>query len=116
MPDIAGVASAWIDQQLKALDTLGKEAITSLSEQTKDPKLASELLGNLHDYTKKLASSSLKQVALAKGEPLYDKIEEFRAKIEEPLRKSVEELNTLLPDGWRKQSTAGQKVASGSEP
>ena len=116
VPDIAGVASAWIDQQLKALDTLGKEAITSLSEQTKDPKLASELLGNLHDYTKKLASSSLKQVALAKGEPLYDKIEEFRAKIEEPLRKSVEELNTLLPDGWRKQSTAGQKVASGSEP
>ena len=96
VPDIAGVIGGWMGEQLEALDGLKEEAMASLSHHTKDPELARSLLDQVDGYVTNLASSALENGAPVSGEPLD-------AKIIEPLRKSVEELNLLLPEGWAKQ-------------
>ena len=95
VPDIAGVIGGWMGEQLEALDGLKKEAIASLSDHTKDPELARSLLDKVDGYVTKLASSTLEDMAPVSGEPLDEKIVE-------PLQKSVEELDQLLPQGWAK--------------
>ena len=68
----------------------------SLSSQTKDRELARSLLNKVDGYVTNLASSLMEDAAPASGKPLDEKITE-------PLQKSVEELDQLLPQGWAKQ-------------
>ena len=96
VPDVAGVIGGWMGEQLQALDVLKEEAVKSLSHQTKDPELARTLLDKVDDYAANLASSALENVAPVSGEPLDERVAE-------PLQKSVEELNELLPAGWQQQ-------------
>ena len=93
VPDIAGVIGGWMGEQLKALDGLKEEAVESLSQQTDDPKLARSLLNQVDSYAANPTSSALENVS---GEPLDERVAE-------PLQKSVEELNELLPPGWQQQ-------------
>ena len=97
VPEVAGVIGAWMGEQLKVLNELKEEAMESLSHQTiKDPELARTLLDKVDDYAANLASSALENVAPVSGEPLDERVAE-------PLKKSVEELNELLPAGWQQQ-------------
>ena len=100
VPDVAGVIGGWIGEQLKALDGLKEEALESLSRQTKDPELARTLLEKVDSYATALASSALENVASVSGEPLDESLGQ---RVAEPLQKSVEELNELLPPGWQQQ-------------
>ena len=96
VPDIAGVVGGWMGEQLEALDGLKEEAMASLSRQTKDPALAGSVLNQVDGYVANLASSALENGAPVSGEPLDERIAE-------PLQKAVEELDQLLPQGWRQQ-------------
>ena len=88
-------------EQLKVLYELKEEAMESLSHQTiKDPELARTLLDKVDDYAANLASSALENVASVSGEPLDESLGQ---RVAEPLQKSVEELNELLPAGWQQQ-------------
>mmetsp|Transcript_20805 Transcript_20805/g.52819 ORF Transcript_20805/g.52819 Transcript_20805/m.52819 type:complete len:294 (-) Transcript_20805:228-1109(-) len=97
VPDVAGVIGGWIGEQLQALDGLQEEAVESLSRQTADPKLARTELDKVDDYAANLASSARENVAPMSGESLDNRVAE-------PLQKSVEELNVLLPPGWQQKS------------
>ena len=97
VPNIAGVAGTWIDEQLGALEALKGESFDCLLEQTKDKALARKQLDKLDAMATELASSALERVVPVPGGPLD-------AMINAPLEKSFKELDKILPDGWKEQS------------
>ena len=97
VPDVAGVVGGWIDEQLGMLDDLKTEAKGWLSEQTKDENLAGEYLDRLDSYASNVANGIFEDARPAQSKDADDKLRE-------PIEKSFEELDQLLPRGWRDKS------------
>lgn len=84
-----------IEAQLGALAELKYEAIGALSGLTNDPRLAAELLGGVDQRCDAMLAAAAGETIPSEGEPLKEPLKE-------PLQKSVEELDELLPAGWKK--------------
>ena len=90
IPDIKAVAGDWIQKQLDMVNELKDEALKSMSEMTKSPKLAEELLGKVDQRCSEMLSEAAGGAAVAGGEPLGDKL---RA----PLEKSLKVCGSITP-------------------
>lgn len=99
MPDVAG----WIDGQLSAIRELKGEAVDWIAQHTADPELATSLLDQVDAQCQQMAASARDAIAPADGEQLGQALSE-------PLEKSFDELNRLLPEGWTRKT--GLKMVS----
>jgi len=99
VPDVASVVGKWIDGQLHDLSGLAGQATEWLSEQTKDPALASSLLAQVDKNARKAIAGEIDEIKPLEGDALGEKMKA-------PLEKSFEELDTLLNDhgNWREKS------------
>ena len=111
VPDVAGVVGDWIDSQLGELSGLASEAKEWLGEQTKDPALAKLMLKQVDENSRSAVSGELEAMRPQDAEALCDNLRE-------PLKKSIDELDALLPKDWRQKSglvLATSKVDGKSE-
>ena len=100
IPDVVG----FLDSQLGAIEDLKFDAIVELSSVTNDPREAAHLLGAVDSKCKEMVSGVAQQAAPTGGDP-------FAAKLHAPLEKSAQELDALLPQGWREKCGLEMTVA-----
>jgi len=111
VPDVAGVVGDWIDSQLGELSGLASEATEWLGEYTNNPALAKSMLKQLDENSRNAISGELEAMKPKDTEALCDNLRE-------PLKKSIDELDALLPKDWRQKSglvLATSKVDGKSE-
>jgi hypothetical protein len=114
VPDVAGVVGDWIDSQLGELSGLASEATEWLGEQTNNLELAKSMLKQLDQNSRNAISCELEAMKPQDAEALCDNLRE-------PLKKSIEELDSLLLKDygdWRQKSglvLATSKVDGKSE-
>ena len=93
IPNVAGL----LESQLGALNELKCEAIGALSGMTSDAQLAAELLDGVDQ-------KCMAMLAASAGEVMPHGEESLGAQLDAPLQRSVKELDSLLPVGWKEQT------------
>jgi len=93
IPDIKAVAGEWVDKQLEVLKELKGDAIKELSAMTSDPDLAAELLGKVDEQCEEMLSEKMGEASVSEGKALGEKLQA-------PLEKSLQELDTLLKSSY----------------
>tara|TARA_B100000459_G_scaffold133172_1_gene88268 strand:- start:52 stop:2280 length:2229 start_codon:yes stop_codon:yes gene_type:complete len=108
VPNVAGLVDGWLDGQLDKLNSLSDEAKEVIAAQTKNPKLAAKELEQLSTWAASEVDSLISDSSPVEGPALT-------STLREPIKKSVEELDTILGSGWQEACGLVKEVSSKGE-
>ncbi|KAL1495252.1 hypothetical protein AB1Y20_017113 [Prymnesium parvum] len=99
IPDLKAVMGEWVDSQLEAVNELRSHGLHKMEEMMGGQQFAEELLGKVEEQCAEMLTDTFDEARMSKGN-------ELSKMLQEPLQKSLRELDNLLKQqhpNWKEQ-------------